>query len=179
MARLYIYAATRFPLRKTGRPSDPRDFASCRGNQEGAKFTVIKISLGTRADFHTLACMQEGGAQSQQPRKHLIQKDIFTRTSDSLCLKVVSKQKKSHHGIPFRCGSLANPQSQHSCGAFEHQQLMGLVRALVVGWFWDILGKLPWSLLSSVSSKALLPSGVSTMLGFGAWVSISALSLYP
>lgn len=179
MARLYIYAATRLPLRKTGRPFDPRDFASCRGNQEGPKFTVIKISLDIRADFHRLACTQEGGAQPQQPRKHLIQKDIFTMTSDSLCLAFLSKQKKSHHGPPFQCGSLTNPQSQRSCGVFERQQLMGLVRALVVGWFWDILGKLPWSLLSSASCKALLPAGVSTMLEFGAWVSISVLSLYP
>lgn len=162
MARLYIYAAIRLPLRKTGRSSDPSDFASCRGNQEGAKFTGIKISLGTRADFHTLACMQEGGAHPQQHRKHLIQKDIFTMISDSLCFKVVSKQKKSHHGTPFQCGSLAKHQSQRSCGAFKHQQLMGLVSALVVGWFGDIFGKLPWSLLP-LASKSLLPVGVSTM----------------
>lgn len=179
MARLYIYAARRLPLRKTGRPFDPRDFASCGQNREGAKFTVIKMSLGTRADFHTLACMQEGAAQPQQPRKHLIQKDIFITTSDSLCLKGVSKQEKSHHGAPFPYGSLANPQSQCSCGDFERHQLMGLVNAPVVGWFWGILGKLPWSLQSSASSKALLPAAVSTMLEFGAGVNISASSLYP
>lgn len=57
MARLCICAAMRLPLRKTGRPFGSRDFASCGGNQEGAKFTGIKISLGTGADLHTLACV--------------------------------------------------------------------------------------------------------------------------
>lgn len=179
MARLYIHAAIRLPLCKTGTPFDPRDFSSCGGNQEGAKFTGIKISLGTRPDFHMLACVREGGAQPQQPRKHPIQKDVFTVTSDPLCFKVVSKQEKSHHGTPIRCGSLETPQSQHSCGAFECQQLMGVVSALVAGGFWGILGKLPWSLLPSASSKALLPAGISTTQEFGAWVSIPASSLYP
>lgn len=57
MARVCVCAAIKLPLRKTGRPFGPRDFASCGGNQQGAKFTLIKISLGTSADFHTLGCV--------------------------------------------------------------------------------------------------------------------------